>query len=128
MNLNIDPLLQTCTNLRNEAVNARALGGDQIATTMEACVDRFQLGIDEWLDEMLSPTQAGAEGPYAASTIAKYIREGLIQQDGRRGAPFVKRGTLFGVSRLSELKSTIRRILDGDESNTDPDDPFSGHE
>ena len=128
MRLNIDALMQTCRRLRKDAETVRALGGGQTATTIEACVDEFELAIETWLDERLTPTQAGLEGPLSAATVAKHVREGRLPQAGRRGAPLVWRRDLIGVPKSVDLSRAIGQILGGSDATVDPDDPFSGDE
>jgi hypothetical protein len=128
MKLNIDALMLTCRKLRQDAETVRALGGGQTAATIEACVDEFELAIEEWLDERLSPTQAGLEGHLSAATVAKHIREGRLLQAGRPRSPLVRRRDLMGVTRSMDLNSAIDRIVGGYESADDPNDPFSDDE
>jgi hypothetical protein len=128
MKLNIDTLTQACRKLRQDAEIVRAFGSDQTAVTIEACVDEFEIAIESWLDERLTPTQAGLEGPLAAATVAKHVREGRLPQAGRRGAPLVRRRDLFGILEASEPGDVIRLIVRGDSDAFDPNDPFPCHD
>lgn len=124
MKLNIDTLFRTCQDLRCEAETARAFGGAPMAATMEACVDAFESGIEEWLNECLTPTQAGEEGPKSAASFAKDIRDGRVPQAGQRGRPLVRRRHMLGIADTGLVDDVIDGIVDGRDGGQDSDDPF----
>jgi len=127
MKLNLDVLILACRKLRKDAEIVRSYGGDQVAVALESCADIFEIAIDEWLDETLSPTQAGLEGPLSAATVAKHVREGRLPQAGRRGTPLVRRRDLLGIPNASDTSDVIRLIVRGEPDALDPNDPFPFH-
>ena len=93
--MNIEKLEQAIARIRERAELVEAAAGPDAARGLRFAADELEAALNEWWHEALTPTEAEQESPWAASTIAKKLRQGELPQAGRSGAPRVRRGDLM---------------------------------
>jgi hypothetical protein len=93
--MNIERLKRAIKRIRERADVVEGAAGPDAARGLRLAADEFESALTEWWHEALTPTQAEQESPWAASTIAKKLREGELPQAGRSGSPRVRRGDLL---------------------------------
>jgi len=72
--------------------------------------------LEAWFNETISPVQAEAEGLGDAETVARKLREGVLENRGRRFKPMVRRVDLMvrtsrKDSDVPSIASLTRRAL-----------------
>lgn len=109
--MKIDKLEGVIGEVRDQAAVTEQVGGTGSAQGMRWAADKFETVVHEWLNEALTPTQAGEECVWAPSTIAKKLREGELPQAGRPGAPRVTRGDLLAGPSEAAVPDIIAEVF-----------------
>ena len=76
---------------QREAENLRRRGAEPLATLLESCAADLREFGEQWCLEQLTVTQAAKESGYSKDTISRFIKDGLVENVGRKGAPRVRR-------------------------------------
>ena len=116
MQVDIRTLLGACEEMRQDAELMRAYACEDRAVLVR-CADSFQLAIEEWLNQLLTCTEAGRESGRSASTITRHVREGELIQMGEPGKPLVSRRELFGVVPFTDPENEVLRMIQGQDDS-----------
>ena len=91
----MDAFQHILTEIRSKATELRASFGDEArARALEWAAGQVERAMREEADESLTLAQAAARSGYSADHIARLVREGRLENVGRRGAPRVRAGDL----------------------------------
>lgn len=106
------PFLALGDRWREKAVELRRLGADTQAHVLEVAAEDMRAMMEERID----PVTAGEETPHLSEhTIRNKLSSGEIENWGKRGAPLVRRGDLWGLPKRGprHLESAVRRRVAG---------------
>ncbi len=79
---------------REEAALFRRRGQDALAALAESYAEDLEAWWDEYWCEELDLQQAATESGYPVNTLGRMVREGRIENAGRKNAPRIKRSDL----------------------------------
>lgn len=108
----LHPLLALADRWRSKAADLRTYA----AGTQAEVLDQAARELEAWVNELLSPADAGREAPHlAASTIRSKLSKGELQNYGQPGEPLVRRGDLWGIPKRppGEVRDFVRRKVAG---------------
>ena len=91
---------------RERAQTLRTYGAESSAAALEACVAELETALREVDDGTLTLAEAAEESGYSVDHLSRLLREGKIQNAGRRGAPRIAARDL---PRRSGLEPRPRR-------------------
>lgn len=107
----LHPLLAFADRWRFEAAALRKWGADDQADVLETAADE----LEGWVNELISPADAAKESTMAESTIRNKLTAGELENHGKRGAPLVRRGDLWGIGErpAGDMPDFVRRRVAG---------------
>jgi hypothetical protein len=87
------------------AALCRRYGGDGIARAIEQCARELEATDAAGQDAVLTLTEAARESGHSVEHIGRLVRQGVIPNSGRKGAPRVRRGDLPRRARRVAFES-----------------------
>lgn len=79
---------------RQRVADLRRYGAIPNAATLEAAADELEAALREQAEEPLTLPEASCASGYSADHLGREIREGRLQNVGRKGAPRIRRADL----------------------------------
>ena len=79
---------------RRQAKALRRYGGETPATAIERCADDLEATLVERDETTFSLVEAARESGYSADHLGRLVRDGMIPNAGRPGAPRIARAHL----------------------------------
>ena len=89
--MNVSLLQAIPAELRADAETFRRYGQDASAKFLSAVADRFDRGIEQWLNEALDLQVATAESRHSYDTLQRKLRDGSLPNAGEKGRPKILR-------------------------------------
>lgn len=79
------------TKWRAAAAEFRRFGAEPQARTLESCADDLEGALVAQGDQLLSLQQAAEESGYSIDHLSRMLRDGKLQNAGRRSKPMIRR-------------------------------------
>lgn len=84
------------------AAQQRRLGADAQARILDFCAEELAAAFSRAADELLSLRRASQESGYSVDHLSRLLREGRIQNSGRKAKPLIRRKDLPQKGRKSK--------------------------
>jgi hypothetical protein len=96
---------------KERARDLRAFAAEQQATVFDYCRKQLEAALEERANEVLSLRQAANESGYSPDHLGRLLRDGTIQNAGRKYSPKVRRCDLpmKRALRLEAAAASVRR-------------------
>ena len=103
-----DGRMRLVESWREEAALFRRRGQDAMAALAESYAEDFEAWWDEYWCEELDLQQAATESGYPVNTLGRMVREGRIENAGRKNAPRIKRSDVPRKPHVRDDVATSR--------------------